>query len=218
MNTRSLIAFAAICATLFSVGPAARAQAAPAQSAAPAAAPAATSSSLLRPALEGVAASLAGLSADRWKLPKDLRVATDGDIESIRRDLDQTLPPLLTAADAAPDAVSAQLPVAGNVGALYDVMLRVTERAKIAAPPAIPDQLVPSLASLESARRTFADRVTRQAAAQERRIAQLQTALNTRPTIAATPQTVQKPCPTPPRAKRKAKTTTATQSAPTQSQ
>ncbi len=209
MNIRSVMVFAAVGAALLGTGDAGFGQA---TSAAPASALPVTPSGLLRPALDGVAASLAGLSADRWRLPKDLRAATNADIDSIRRDLDQILPALLTTADAVPDAVSTQLPVAGNVGALYDVMLRVTERAKMAAPSPTPDQLIHSLTSLEAARRALADHITQDAAAQERRVVQLQTSLNARPAVPATPATASKPCVAPPKPKRQAKARTAARS------
>jgi len=119
------------------------------------------------PAMGPVRQALNGVKLDRWKLSKGLRDQTDADIGSIKRDLDGTLPGLLLATDAAPGMVSTMLPVASNVSALYDVLLRVTERAKMAAPPSQVEELVQAQAALETARRSFADRLQKAAVAAE---------------------------------------------------
>ena len=128
------------------------------------------------PAMGLVRQALNDVKLDRWKLSKSLRDQTDGDIGSIKRDLGGTLPGLLLASDAAAGMVSTMLPVASNVGALYDVLLRVTERAKVAAPPSQVEELVQAQAALETARRSFADRLQKAAVAAERQVVALKQA------------------------------------------
>ncbi len=159
------------------------------------------------PALGPVRQALNDVKLDRWKLAKGLRDQTDGDIGSIKRDLDSTLPGLLSAADAAPGTISTMLPVASNVGALYDVLLRVTERAKVAAPPNQVDELVQAQTALEGARRSFADRLQKAAIAQEQQVVALKQAA--KPTVAAAcpPPSIASPATTHTAAKKKKKPT-----------
>src|ERR1700728_664820 len=84
---------------------AARAQAAQAPAAAqpPVAAPAPTGFAMtnLRPALANVQTAITNLNVAHWKAPNDIRATTQQDINSMQRDLNTTLPGLLTQADAA---------------------------------------------------------------------------------------------------------------------
>lgn len=136
-----------------------------------------------QPALGPVRQALGDLRLDRWKLSKSLRDQTESDVSSIKRDLEGTLPGLLATADSAPATVSSLLPVANNASALYDVLLRVTERAKVAAPPNQMDELVQAQSALEGARRSFADRVLKAAVAEEQQVSSLK--LAAKPVVAA---------------------------------
>ena len=98
---------------------------------------------------------------------------------SIHRDLETTLPGLLATADGG--SVAALVPVSQNLGALYDVLLRVTVVAESSAPSEQTAALEQALTSLEGARRSFTERLQSTAEAQERRVAELQTALSARP-------------------------------------
>ena len=156
----------------------------------PAPAPQAVSTAaILQPALDAVRQSLLNLRLDHWKGARNLRDETDANVTSIRRDLDNTLPALVAAADAAPSAVSPTLPVLQNVNALYDVLLRVSEAARIAAPQPQIDGLQQAMTALESARRTLGDRLLTNAQAQEHQITDLKASLRS---AAAAP-----PAPTP---------------------
>ncbi len=141
-----------------------------AQGAAPVAATA-TASGILSPALTSLRQSLAGLRLDKWKAPGPVREETSGNIGSITRDLDGTLPGLLATADAAPLAVSQTLPVFRNVDALYDVLLRVVETADLSAPDSDTDALHRALTQLEDARRSLGDAMESAAVSQENQLA-----------------------------------------------
>ena len=110
------------------------------------------SSDVLNPALDQVSQAMAGLNISRWKAPSEVKQATQQNVDSILRDLHNTLPGLLTQADAAPNSVSAVFPVYRNVDALYDVLLRVSETANLAAPQNEASSIGSALSQLESAR------------------------------------------------------------------
>ncbi len=92
------------------------------------------SSAAMQPVIAQVRGAVSGLQPDRWKMAGDIKQETAVDVNSIRRDLDMTLPDLLTAADGASASAVKSLAALSNVNALYDVLLRVTERARLAAP------------------------------------------------------------------------------------
>ena len=143
---------------------AARAQATPPPAAAPAApAPAPTSFAMtnLRPALANVQTAITNLNVSHWKAPNDIRATTQQDINSMQRDLNTTLPGLLTQADAAaaasgPPALSPAFAVFRNLDALYDVMLRVTETAGLAGSASDASSLEEARAGLEDGRPNLA--------------------------------------------------------------
>jgi hypothetical protein len=109
---------------------------------------------LLNPTLSQINQTIAGLNISRWKAPGEVRSATQQNADSIQRDLSGTLPGLLSTADAAPASVSAVFPVYRNIDALYDVLLRISETAELAAPQNEISSLSSALGKLESAHRS----------------------------------------------------------------
>jgi hypothetical protein len=144
-----------------------------------------TTKEVLQPAVMSLQQAIGALRVEKWKASKEVKAATTDKIGSIRRDVEGTLPGLVTAADAAPGSLAAMLPVSRNVGALYDVVLRVTVIAESAAPGDQADALAKSLSGMESARRTLADRLQQLAAAEEAQVEDLRKQLNARPAVAA---------------------------------
>ena len=142
-------------------------------------------SGLVQPSLGTVEQSLEMVSVDRWKASKALKEATTNNLGSIHRDLETTLPALLATADGAPGSVAGMVPVSQNLGALYDVLLRVTVVAESVAPTEQAAALEHGLTSLEGARRAFTERLQGAAEAQDRRVTDLQTALSARPASVA---------------------------------
>jgi hypothetical protein len=84
---------------------------------------------------------------------------------------------LLKTADANPGATSKVLPVSHNINALYDVVLRVVNAARVTAPGDQFTALQGTLAGLERARHALEDRIQEVAAGQEKQIGDLQVAL-----------------------------------------
>jgi hypothetical protein len=160
-----------------STAPVAPATPAPAVSSPPAAvAPAAppTPSGLLQPSLDTLWQTVTALKLERWKRGT-VRDETSDNVAEILRDIHTNLPPLLSGADSAPETISKELPVSRNIDALYDVLLRVYEAARVSAPPEQIAQIQQALVSLKNARVALDDRMQGSAAAIEKQMSDLQT-------------------------------------------
>lgn len=197
----ALVLFSALSATLV-------AQAPPQNSAPPPAATASdaspTPSAVLAPAIAQIRQTLATLRPDRWKAPGAVAQETASNLGSIQRDLDNTLPGLLASADRNPASVADVLPAYRNIEALYDVLLRVTEISKLAAPGQQSSALQQATASLDDARRNLGDRLQVASAAQNHAIASLQTQLRASQASATQATAVVPTCqPQPPSAKKR---------------
>jgi hypothetical protein len=162
---------------------------------------------LLQPAVETVAQTLSNnINLEKWKRG-NIREEAGDNIGKILRDLKETLPPLLQDADAAPGSIAKALPVARNVGAVYDVLLRVVEASRISAPPEQISALQNALVSLANARLALDARMQEEATALEKQANDLQATVQKQASFKcpATPAPAAKPCaaPTPHRRVRK---------------
>jgi hypothetical protein len=124
--------------------------------------------------------TITGLQLEKWK-KGPVREEAAANISSIQRDLESTLPSLLAAADQAPGAMSKTLPVSRNVAALYDVLLRVVDSARMVAPGDQFTQLQDAMTGLEKGRHGLDDQMQDRSTTQEKQIGDLQVALKTRP-------------------------------------
>jgi hypothetical protein len=170
----------------------------PASPAPPAAAVQTKPSALVQPAIATLQQTLEVLRPDKWKASDGAREEAAANVSSIRRDLDGTLPALLSAADAAPNSVSRLLPAYRNVEALYDVLLRIVGTGNLAAPSQQSAALERARTSLEDAQRLLGDRIKSTALSQEQQIHNLQAALRAvppapAPVVCPTPAPVKKP-------------------------
>ena len=133
-------------------------------------------SGLLQPALDTLQQAVGALQVERWKRGS-VRDEAAANIASIQQDLQTTLPALEKEADANPGAISKALPVSRNINALYDVVLRVVDGARVAAPGDQFAQLQDAISALQKARHLYDDRIQNGAAAQEKQIGDLQIAV-----------------------------------------
>jgi hypothetical protein len=185
-------------------------------------------SELVQPALNKVAQAGSNVDLNKWKGGNALRGEVDANLSSVQKDLQNTLPPLLTASDNAPASVPATMRVLLNLDALYSVLLRIQIAGKADAPRDQSDALESALAALDGARRDLGDRITTSSAALEKQIATLQATVQQQTAqIAAAQQAAAAAAATPPPppkttkkkvAKRKPaapKPTTATPATPT---
>ena len=147
---------------------------APSAPASAAAAPAPSVSQILQPALDQVQGTLNGIRVDKWKRG-GIRDEASQNVSQIIRDLQGNLPPLVHDAESAPGSVSKMLPVARNVAALYDVLLRVVEASRVVAPDDQVKQLQQALITLGNARLALGDRMQSSAETMEKQVVDLRT-------------------------------------------
>jgi hypothetical protein len=153
---------------------------------------------ILQPSLTTVHLTLQSLHIDKWK-KGSVRDEASGNIDAIQNDLRNNLPSLVQSADAASGAVTKLLPVSRHLAALYDVLLRVTEASRVAAPDDQADQLQQALLSLSNARLALDDRMQGSAGALEKQLIDLRTSIQTEAARrAAIPAPVALPCVPPP--------------------
>jgi hypothetical protein len=142
-------------------------------------------SAMLQPVLSDVQSSTSGLNISRWKAPSSVRDAAQENVDSIQRDLGNTLPGLIAQADAAPGSVPASFAVYRNIDALYDVLLRVSESADLAAPENEADSVDSSLQKLEVARAQLGDSILRISQHDEAQVVALEAAVRSAKAAAA---------------------------------
>lgn len=182
----------------------------PPSAAAPATTPVTQPSAIMRPALDAVGEAMEVLHPERWKAAGSVRQEAAANIDSIRRDLEVTLPPLLAAADNQPGSVAQALPAYRNIEALYDVLLRVSETGRLSAPRDQATTLQNALAGLERSRRSLGEQMQLLAMAQDQRLHTLEAAARVAPhAVAATPA----PCPPEPHTRRRRATKATSHSA-----
>jgi len=151
---------------------------------APAPVPAVTASSLLQPSLTQTQTTLASLKLDKWK-KGSVRDEAGDNVNALLRDLQTHLPPLLTAADAEPAALSRAIPLMKHLDAFYDVLLRVEEASRVSAPGDQVTSLQQTMLDVNKARIAYDDQLKTQAASQEKRVFDLQAELKTQKDAAA---------------------------------
>jgi len=191
---------------LFTPGVLLLAQNAPAPQQPASAAPASSTFNTLQPMVQIVKQAIASVNLDKWKASNAIRDEADSNLRSVERDMDSTLPGLVSAADGAPDSTAKTIPVFRNVDALYDVMLRIDAAARLAAPKDQLSALDQALTSVSDARRAVGDRLQSTAEAQETRVAHLQAQLKAVPPPTPPPAPVT--CPPPPTTTKKRRSTT----------
>jgi hypothetical protein len=185
----------------------------PAQASPTAPAVPAAPSGLLQPSLDTVQQTMTAMKLDKWKRGT-VRDEAGTNISAILRDVQTNLPPLLAAADAAPGSMSKVLPVTRNVDALYDVLLRVVEAARVSSPGDQLGQLELALTGLQKARLALDDGLQDQALAQEKQLSDLRASVEAmsaaKTAEKTTPAASNCTAPTPAKKPKKKRTTPAT--------
>ena len=161
------------------------------------AAPAVPVSTQLQPALNQVRQTADSVRTDKWKRG-NIRDEAAQNISQIVRDIDVTLPQMLRTADTASSSLSNLLPILRNSSALYDVLLRVVEASRVAAPDDQVVQLQQALVTLGNARLALSDRLQNSAVALEKQVADLQKIVQSQAAnIAISSAPIVIPCATP---------------------
>lgn len=133
-------------------------------------------STLLEPSLDQVQQTIVALRLERWK-KGTVREEATANTGAILRNLEDILPPLIREADTPPETMGKMLPVARNIDALYDVLLRIFEAARVSAPAEQVTALQQALIGLGKARGALYDRLQESAAAEDKQLKDLRGAL-----------------------------------------
>jgi hypothetical protein len=169
-------------------------------------------SDILQPSLDTVRQTLGSIKIEKWKRGS-IRDEASSDIDSIQRDMQDNLPPLLKDADSSKGALAKVLPLARHVDALYDVLLRVVEAARFAGPDDQANDLRQALSTLGKARLMLDDKMQDRAAAEETQMSDLRGVVQKQASFKCPAPPLTPVCTTPPPAKKpkkKAATTTNT--------
>jgi hypothetical protein len=102
---------------------------------------------------------LAGLRIERWKTDSNSKRQLQGDVDSIRRNLREALPAMVSEVQASPENLPATFKLYRNLDALYDVFTPVVESAGAFGSKDDFQALATDLDRLEKVRRSFADRM-----------------------------------------------------------
>jgi hypothetical protein len=160
------------------------AQSEPASASASAAPSGSTTSGSVQPSLDQIQQTLSNLNLSKWKTRDDIREAMFQNISSIQRDIQGTLPGLLSQADAAPNSIEPTFALYRNLDALYDVLLRISSTASMVASSNDSASLSSSLQSLESVRKSLGERILNVSQLQEQTIVKLQASARAVPAAA----------------------------------
>lgn len=120
---------------------------------------------------------LSRLRIEKWKTDSGTKRQTEGNIESIQRNLQTALPSILADLRNSPESAALTFKVYRNLDALYDVLSSVVESAGAFGNKNEFQALSRDLGAIEDSRRSFADRMEKLATAKETEINQLRVAL-----------------------------------------
>ena len=131
----------------------------------------------LQQASQAAQEDLSHMRVERWKTDSGTKRQTEGNVESIQRNLQTALPGMINDLKNSPENLAMTFKVYRNLDALYDVTSSVVESAGAFGSKEEFQALSKDLGSLEDSRRAFADRIDKIATAKETEIGQLRVAL-----------------------------------------
>jgi len=133
--------------------------------------------SQLEQASQAAQLDLAKLRIDKWKVDSGSKRQTQGNVESVQRNLQAALPEMIGELRASPENLNATFKLYRNLDALYNVFGSVAESTGAFGSKDEFQSLENDLSSFEKARRAFADRMENLAGAKEAEVTRLRAAL-----------------------------------------
>jgi len=118
---------------------------------------------------------LGKLRIEKWKTDSANKRQVQGDVDSLRRNLQAALPELVNQLRASPEDLTATFKLYRNMDALYDVFGSVVESAGAFGTKDDFQSLSNDLSSLERSRRSLAERMESLTAAKEAELTRLRT-------------------------------------------
>jgi hypothetical protein len=122
---------------------------------------------------------LGTLRVDRWKADTTTKRQTQANVQSVQRNLQSALPEIIAQLNNSPEDLAASFKLYRNLDALYDVYGSLVESAGAFGSKDEFQNLSTDMSGLESARRSFGERMQRLAAAKEVELARLRTQIKT---------------------------------------
>jgi hypothetical protein len=116
---------------------------------------------------------------DRWKTDSSTKRQTQANVESIQRNLQSALPDIVSQLSNSPEDIAASFKLYRNLDALYDVFGSVVESAGAFGSKDEFQSLSNDMTGLESARRSFGERMQKLAGAKEDELTRLRTQIKT---------------------------------------
>ena len=122
---------------------------------------------------------LAKMRIERWKTDGGTKRQTQGNVDSLLRNLQQALPEIVSQVNNSPEDLNASFKLYRNLDALYDVFSSVVESAGAFGSKDEFQGVSNDLNGLESSRRSMGERIQRLAGAKEEELARLRTQVKT---------------------------------------
>lgn len=129
-------------------------------------------------------ADLTRMRIERWKTDSSNKHQTQGNVDSIQRNLQAALPEITAQVSASPEDLAASFKLYRNLDALYDVFGSVVEAAGAFGSKDDFQSLSNDMSGLESARRAMGERMQKLAGAKEEELVRLRAQVKT---LTATP-------------------------------
>jgi hypothetical protein len=114
---------------------------------------------------------------EKWKADSGIKREIQGNVESVRRNVQTALPEMITQLNNAPEDLAASFRLYRNLDALYDVFGQVVESAGAFGSKDEYQNLSNDMTALQSARRTLGERMQSLAATKESELSRLRTQL-----------------------------------------
>lgn len=144
----------------------------------------------LQSAASQASSDLAYMHIQKWKTDGETKQQAQSNADSIRRNLTEALPALISGVRNAPQDLAAQFKLYRNLNALYDVFASLTESAGAFGPKSDYEALAQQLAVVDSVRRNLGDNLESLASSTQTELNQLRMQVQTlqqRAATAATP-------------------------------
>ncbi len=119
------------------------------------------------------------LRIERWKTDGSTKRQTQGNVDSIQRNLQSALPEVVAQVNKSPEDLAASFRLYRNIDALYEVFTSVVESAGAFGSKDDFQSLSNDLNGLEGLRHSFAERVQKLAGSKEEELARLRTQVKT---------------------------------------
>ncbi len=139
--------------------------------------------SQLEQASQAAQVDLAKLRIDRWKIDSGSKRQTQGNVDSVQRNLQAALPEMIAELKASPESLTSTFKLYRNLDALYNVFGSVTESTGAFGSKDEFQSLENDLSAFEKARVAFAERMESLSGAKEAEVTRLRAALQNAQTV-----------------------------------